>query len=78
MRAPRPVQKRKARLPGTADAFAGSKASKAATLPETFMGIFRRKPELDQLRARKSLLEKQLLVAERELAAAVEARGNRF
>ena len=38
------------------------------------MGIFRRKPELDQLRARKSLLEKQLLVAERELAAAVEAR----
>jgi hypothetical protein len=42
------------------------------------MGIFRRKPELDQLRARKSLLEKQLLVAERELAAAVEARGNRF
>jgi hypothetical protein len=38
------------------------------------MGIFRRKPELDQLRARKSLLEKQLATANRELAAAVEAR----
>jgi hypothetical protein len=38
------------------------------------MGIFRRKPELDQLHARKSLLEKQLATAERELAAAVEAR----
>jgi hypothetical protein len=39
------------------------------------MGIFKRKPaELDQLRARKSLLEKQSIVAERELAAAVEAR----
>jgi hypothetical protein len=39
------------------------------------VGLFKRKPaELDQLYARKSLLEKQLLVAERELAAAVEAR----
>jgi hypothetical protein len=38
------------------------------------MGIFRRKPELDQLRARRTLLEKQLVTAERELAAAVEAR----
>jgi hypothetical protein len=39
------------------------------------MGLFKRKPaELDQLRARKSLLEKQSLIAERELAAAIEAR----
>ena len=38
------------------------------------MRIFGRKPELDQLRARRTLLEKQLVTAERELAAAVEAR----
>jgi hypothetical protein len=38
------------------------------------VGLFRRKPELDQLRARRTLLEKQLVTAGRELAAAIEAR----
>jgi hypothetical protein len=38
------------------------------------MGLFKRKPELEQLRARKDALEKQRLVAERELASAIAAR----